>query len=1337
MLDFMKAAAKETRSGVEIYPKFIVKSSEDLMIRGSEFYAIWNESTNLWSTEEEVALYLIDEELKAGAEQYKKDHQDCGKIRIAHMWDGDTKMVNKFHLYIKEQLWDNSHTLDEKIIFSNTETKKTDYVSKKLPYALENVPTPAWDEIISTLYSPQERHKIEWIIGCVVANKSKDLQKFMVMYGAPGTGKSTIINIIEKLFEGYCAPFSASALGNPNNTFALEPFKKNPLVAIQHDGDLSRIEDNTRLNSIVSHESMVMNEKHKSMYEMRFNSLLIMGTNKPVKITDSRSGIMRRLIDVSPTGVTFPRETYDKLMKKVKFELGGIASHCLAVYEENTGYYNSYKPIAMIGASNDFYNFVLESYDVFKRDDSVSLSTAYKMYEEYCNSANVRYKYSRTAFKEELKSYFESFSERSSTPDGDGIRVWNLYSGFIADKFMNVLDANDSRKKPKEEKAKKKLELNCTKSILDDICKDWPAQYATEDEREKPILAWDSVSTTLKDLDTSKTHYLFYPAEYKNHIVIDFDLKDAEGNKSFDLNAEAAATWPATYAEVSKGGQGIHLHYIYNGDVSKLSSIYDDNIEVKIFTGKSSLRRRVSRCNDIPIATISSGLPLKENKKVIDFEGFKNEKALRTYIKRNLHKEYVGYTKPSIDFIFNALEKAYADGVEYDVSDLSSAIISFAGRSSNNANYCLERTAKMKWKSEKLSENFEQYDNDILVFFDVEVFPNLFVIVYKAEGKNCIKLINPTPRDVEELLKFKLVGFNNRKYDNHILYARLLGESNAELFRRSAALTSNDKNISNKPYIAKAYNISHTDIWDFAVNKQGLKKWEIELKIPHLELGLPWDEPVDESLWNKVADYCVNDVLATEAVFYHLREDYTARIILADIANGTANDTTNSLSSKFMFGNNKTPQSHFRYRNLAEPIYDIPDDMREFLTKNFPEMMAEPHGEAKSILPYFPNYVFDRLKPGKQKSTYRGYDVGEGGFVDAKPGMYANVWSLDSASHHPSSIATEYLFGDYTPRFYDILLARVAIKHKDFEAAGKMFDGKLKPYLTPDSDTKGLSTALKRVINSVYGLTAQVEKGDYISTFRDRRNIDNIVAKRGALFMVDLLEAIQERGGTVIHCKTDSQKVLNPTPELVDFITKFAKRYGYTFEIEHKFEKICLVNDAVYIAKLAEDDDEWIGACKKAEAKGQPMPTRWTATGAQFQVPYVFKTLFSKEPIIFDDYCETKSVTRPATMYLDFNEGLEEGQHNYQFIGNVGQFTPVKDGVGGGILVRSKIAENGSVKYDSVTGTKGYRWLESETIRDRHLEHPEDLVDKSYYISKVDEAVADLSKFGDVEWFCS
>ena len=73
----------------------------------------------------------------------------------------------------------------------------------------------------------------------------------------------------------------------------------------------------------------------------------------------------------------------------------------------------------------------------------------------------------------------------------------------------------------------------------------------------------------------------------------------------------------------------------------------------------------------------------------------------------------------------------------------------------------------MKFKSEE--QEVKQLDTPIC-FFDVEVFPNLFVAVYKEIGKKKITLINPTPLDIQNMLTYNLVGYNCRRYDNHIVY---------------------------------------------------------------------------------------------------------------------------------------------------------------------------------------------------------------------------------------------------------------------------------------------------------------------------------------------------------------------------------------------------------------------------------------------------------------------------------------------------------------------------------------------------------------------------------------
>ena len=477
------------------------------------------------------------------------------------------------------------------------------------------------------------------------------------------------------------------------------------------------------------------------------------------------------------------------------------------------------------------------------------------------------------------------------------------------------------------------------------------------------------------------------------------------------------------------------------------------------------------------------------------------------------------------------------------------------------------------------------------------------------------------------------------------------------------------------------------------------------------------------------------------------------------------NSSTNSLTTKIIFGDNRSPQNEFHYRNLAEPVHDLDEETYSFLAEACPEMMSQTHGEAGSLFPYFPGYEYNR-----GKSTYRGEEVGEGGYVYAEPGMYGNVALLDIASMHPHSTIAECLFGvRYTKAYRDIVEGRVSIKHEAWDEVNNMLEGKLTPYIQKVIDgemtSSDLANALKTAINSVYGLTS----ASFDNPFKHPKNIDNIVAKRGALFMVDLKHAVQEQGFTVAHIKTDSIKIPDATPEIIQFVMDFGLRYGYTFEHEATYDRMCLVNDAVYIAKY-----------KDGKHAGE-----WTATGKQFAVPYLFKKLFSKEDIVFEDLCETFQVQ--TSLYLDMNENIEQlspqeekeldaidkawhasedkqekllnnvmkrysldtegvgaryselcekekGTHDYQFIGKVGSFCPMKTGAGGGWLLREGKDKDQNVKYYSATGSKGYRWMDSEMVKELHKE---DMIDRSYYEELVDDAIASLIAYGDYEWFVS
>lgn len=1351
-MDFYELKCKNTKNGLNVYPDFQVGKSKDLMVRGGDFYAIWDEETKIWTTDEFKVIDVVDNDLN---DYINKSNSD--KITASYMKDMHSGSWNMYKKYLK-LCPDNNHQLDTKVLFANSNVKKSDYASRKLPYNLEKGPIDAYETLMNTLYSPEEREKIEWAIGAIISGDSKKIQKFLVFYGPAGTGKSTVLNIIQMMFDGYCVSFKSNDLVNGMNTFATDAFASNPLIAIEHDGDLSNIKDNSVLNTLVSHETIIINQKFKSKYEIKPITFLLMGSNKPVKITDAKSGLIRRIIDVHPTGNKIPKREYDKLMEQVTEEFGAIAYHCLNKYEElGFSYYQNYRPLEMMFETDQFFNFVEDNFDILSDPEGISLKHAYDIYKNYCEETGASYKLQMYKFKAELKNYFNVTKERYT--DSDGRRLGYYFMDFDFKKF-------EKNKKPVKVPNNRYswLDLKEQESNFDILCKDCIAQYANREE--KPKKKWIEVNTTLNDISTNRLHYVKPP---ENHIVIDFDLKDGVGNKSLALNLEAAKKFPKTYAEVSKGGNGLHLHYLYTGDVNELSRLYDNDIEVKVFIGNSSLRRKLSVCNDIPVNRLEPGLlPLRERKKMVDLNLVKDEQHLRNLIKKNLNKEIHGATKPSIDFIYKLLEDAYYSGMQYDVSDMFDSVLNFAMESTHQADHCVKLVSEMKFESDEVEQvnpvvDTKKEEEKPIVFYDVEVFSNLFICCWKLRGKEkpVVRMINPRPQDIADIIQnFRLVGFNNRRYDNHIIYGRMIGETNAELYQRSQDIINGLKS----GFAGQAWNLSYTDIYDYlsADNKMSLKKWEIKLGIKHHELGLPWNKPVPKHLWDTVADYCCDDVLATEAVFDATQGDFEARLILAELTGMTANDTTNQLSTKFIFGDNKKPQDEFNYRFMGEPepghTYKVEDDG-----------ITCWQDDGK---PIFLGYKFEN-----GKSSYLDVDdVGEGGYVFSLPGMYDNVWTFDIAGQHPASAIAEELFGPrYTKRFKDIVQLRLHIKHKEFDKAREMFDGKLRPYLEDESKAKALAKALKTVVNSVYGMT--FSKFDF--AFRDPRNKDNIVAKRGSLFMINLRNLVQRMGYTVIHCKTDSIKVVDPDEKIFNFIMEYGKAYGYSFEIEHKFEKICLVNKSTYIAKMSKDDDEWIDACKKAKKDGKPEPTRWTATGAQFAVPYVFKTLFTHEKIGFEDLCETKSVK--SEMYIDIpienkkytekdaaeflilskawnskaptalercakklGYSLEEmGQryaelqkqeaktHRYQYIGKVGQFTPVI-GHGGTLVTCSNFNDEENRKFSSVNGAKGYQWLESESVQ---LLKCEDDIDISYYRKLVDEAIDSINEFGDFEQF--
>lgn len=1299
-MDFFEPTRKLIKGVYYVSPKFKICRSKDLMIRGGDFYAIWDEEKKLWSKDQDDVIRIVDRETKRYIDEHSKEDET---YRPLFMWDADSGVIDKWNKYVQRQMKDNYKPLDNRVIFSNTDVRREDYSTHRLGYPLEKCSIDNYEELMNTLYDPEERKKLEFCIGSIVEGDSVWIQKFFVLVGEHGTGKSTFLKIVRMLFDGYCSTIDAKAICSGKSDFALETLRNDPLVAIQDDVDLSKVVDNTTFNSIVSHEMLSVNEKFKSHYDMSFKCMIILGSNYSVRITDSNSGLIRRLVDVSPSGRKLPIDRYRDIMKQIKFELPGIAYHCWQVYKRNKDMLDDYVPVRMLRNTNIVYSFLEENcWNLFAESPDIKYQDVWNAYSQYCEMSKIQYPHNRQELKKELEPYFNEVYHEYIIPE-TGKRCYGYFKGFKFEKFglSNPFEEEPEQMPDVVQKGLPDwLKLNSRMSIFDKEMIDMPAQYANDDGI--PTSKWANCKTTLKDIQTTQTHFVKVPSQ---HIVIDLDIRGEDGQKSAELNLQAAKQFPPTYAEYSKSGAGLHLHYWYDGDVEKLSRIFDNNIEIKVFTGNSSLRRRLTLCNNLDISHIASGLPQKgDDVKMIDSKFVWDDKRLHAFIKRCLRKEHHGSTAPEVQFIFSELQKAYDSGIKYDVSDLRPQILAFANSSTNQAEKCIKLVKDMKWKCKLFEEEetqiitesyITQADDRPIAFYDVEIFPNLFVVCFQRDDSDVVEaMVNPTPSDIEYLINnFRLIGFNNLNYDNHMVYAAMMGYSIEGLYNLSKRIISGDKTAK----FSEAYNLSYTDIYDFSNTKQSLKKWEIAMGMHHLELGLPWDEPVPKNLIEKVVAYCKWDVKATKKLFYFIEDDWNARRVLAELSGLTVNHSTNAHTQQIIFGDDKHPQDKFVYTDLSKD---------------------------------FPGYKFE-----DGKSTYMGIDVGEGGWAHGEPGIWVNIFLDDITSMHPHSAKALNIFGDkYTKKYFALVDTRVYIKHGEEEKARAMFDGRIGEIADKlHISLKGMSKALKVPINAVYGLTA----AKFQNRCRDPRNVDNIVAKRGALFMITLVDKIKKEGYDVAHIKTDSIKVPDATPELQEFIFDFARKYGYEFEHEATYERMCLVNDAVYIAKYADGEHEY------ELSTGEKILTPWTATGTQFAVPYVFKTLFADEPINFDDCCEVKS-SRTGPIYLDMNEDLPDVTeyekeykkltkkgaseekfsklendiskgHNYVFIGNVGQFTPVKSGCGGGVLVCKR-----GDKYVNVTGSTGYRWLESEIARENG---GLDIVDTGYYRRLCDDAI--------------
>jgi uncharacterized protein YprB with RNaseH-like and TPR domain len=926
--------------------------------------------------------------------------------------------------------------------------------------------------------------------------------------------------------------------------------------------------------------------------------------------------------------------------------------------------------------SDSLFAFFREKVELGEIKDPTSLKEIGDIYKDYLEDLGWNTNGYKQRIKEEAKIYFKNYAQQKRV--GNKI-VKNFYSDIDWQRlFPERFDSKGEQQLSSPDNQVKLDEL--VSSQFNFYAKSHqPAQYAVIDESTgnwRPEYKWENNHMLADEIDQTKLHYIILP---RNVIRLDFDAGSLEENWSL------AQEFPETYIERSRSGTGLHAHYIYDGDIFELqSSIADKPIEIKLHYkpngGDRPARRLFSGSNGVEVLThLKPGqLPLKEKRDMLqDVEPYlQTESLLRHNIKAAINKEHHGHTAPEVSFIKHVLDEAVEQGLEFDLDDLRQDVLAFAMSSSHQAEASLKLYQQMTFNTMPQVDidsiindrvGFKKYDDEDLIFFDIEVFKDLFTFSYKKYGEPGVTtLINPSAFELEALAKHPLVGFNNLKYDNQIVYLAIDGASVPELFDRSQQIIEQHDNKRN--YSADL--LSYADIYDFAGsgNKQGLKKWEVELGLKFNELDIDWNLSVEENaqrlgypsrqaLIDVIVEYNQDDVNATEEVFKHLHGDYLARLILADLADMPVMSTTNNLTKKIIFQGDDHPENKLNYTDLSEQ---------------------------------FPGYTFDKYATN-DKSHYKGVIASEGGYVYSKPGVYKDVVELDVTQMHPSSMVALNYYGPYQERFNELLQLTKRLKHPDEETiawASSIWDGKLAPYLKDASpqDIKDLRSAGKTAVNSTYGLTSAT----FPNAFKHPDNIDNIVAKRGALSMIDLRFHLEGLGYEVIHIKTDSIKIANATVDIIHDAQSFMKDYGYDMEIAGEYDRMALTNKSFLIAHYKDGDE-----------------LAWHGIGADFIDPYIYKTLFTGEELDIKDYFEAKSTVKDP-MYLDDI-----------FVGKTGEFFASRDG-----HELYRLQESG--KHAAISGTKGWLWLPSSEFKSIAQ------LDMAYYDDKINKVLDKIKAVGDI-----
>lgn len=458
-------------------------------------------------------------------------------------------------------------------------------------------------------------------------------------------------------------------------------------------------------------------------------------------------------------------------------------------------------------------------------------------------------------------------------------------------------------------------------------------------------------------------------------------------------------------------------------------------------------------------------------------------------------------------------------------------------------------------KKERFFEKYYEVPDSELVFFDTEVYKNLFILVTKRHAdKNCKAYVNPPLKVLEEIIhpfcKY-WIGYNNNFYDNLILYKlKKLLKSNQNYSVIMPELKKFSDGIINKYDKSIEYGkiTTYLDFYKLCPKDKSLSKLKYELNYPCLETPYSFDVDIQPEQIDECVNYCVNDVLGLEYAFFQPQyyQKYLAHKSLCKMVDIQVSNSTNTTTGVLIFGHtsNLWRKSQLKLPNLTEYMQNIPG---------------------------YENAKFEVI-PGETNITGRfingntSYDINRGGENKTVPGKHTNVVSLDVDSMYVTTFINTHYFGDFTERIKQLRDVRLALKRKDLPEVNRLYK-EFGEFITNEHiDFKLASDMLKLCLNSLYGLSS----ASFDNFMKLRENETNLIANLGNIMMNELYQNCISKGWKVVHIKTDGIKIADCTDEMIAYCIDFAKKWGYNFSIDEKYKEFLIIDKANYIG-ITED----------------------------------------------------------------------------------------------------------------------------------------------------------------------